>query len=103
MLGMKKLVLALWCGDVPLRRVFWEYAVLYGTLLNLVTTLISLVVLQAEGLEVVAVAIFLLPMPYNVFMVIAVWRSASRYEGPEKWAQIARIAAIVWAVLASLA
>jgi hypothetical protein len=36
-------------------------------------------------------------------MVVAVWRSAARYQGEALWAQLARGAVIAWAVLATLA
>jgi len=100
---MKKLVAALWSGEVPLARAFWEYAILWGTLLNLVTTLGAFMLLEAEGQEGAAVALLLLPVPYNVFMLVAVWRSAARYEGPPHWAQLARAAIALWVALASLA
>ena len=49
-----------------------------------------------------ALAVFLLPLPSNVLGVIAVWRSAACYGGDPTWAQAARIAIIAWAIFATL-
>ena len=55
--------------------------------------------LSGEASTALGTAVYFLPTPYNLFMVVAVWRSAGRYEGPDHWADLARIAAVVWAVL----
>jgi hypothetical protein len=94
-------VIRLWRGEVAMARAFWEYALAYGSLANLITTMLALAVLMS-GLPVLAVAIFLLPLPYNVLMIVAVWRSAGRYHGAPMWATLARGAVVVWAVLATL-
>ena len=58
--------------------------------------------LAAGGAGLLALAVFLLPLPYNVLSVIAVWRSADRYDGDPTWATTARIVSIAWAILATL-
>ena len=75
---------------------------IYGTLLNMITTFAALAALSLGAPGLVALAIFLLPLPYNIFVVIAVWRSAARYRGPARWAQLARIAVVAWAAIASV-
>jgi hypothetical protein len=97
---MKNHVLRLWRGEVAMARVFWEYAIAFGTLANLVTTMLALGTLMS-GYPVLAVAVFLLPLPYNVLIVVSVWRSAARYAGPPIWATLARVVAIVWALIAT--
>ncbi len=49
-----------------------------------------------------AIAAFLLPVPYNLFILVAVWRSASTYGGPPERALLARFLTLVWAVVASV-
>jgi hypothetical protein len=91
----------LWRGEESLARAFWEYAILYGTLANLVTTA-GMFAAVASGLPVLlAVAIHVLPIPYNIFVVIAVWRSARRYPVQQEWPLLARIGVVVWALIAS--
>ena len=93
----------LWRGEVGLAQTFWEYAILYGTLVNLITTGASFAVIASDGPAWIALALFLLPIPYNAFVVVAVWRSAARHGGDPSWANAARIAVLVWAVIASVA
>ncbi len=98
-----KLVKCLWAGEVPLRQAFWQYAVGYGLLINLVTSLAFLVLLtNDENIALVALA-FALPIPYNVVMAVAVWRSANRYAGSETWADLARIGTVIWMVVLTIA
>jgi hypothetical protein len=92
----------LWRGRVPMSRVFWEYAVCFGTVLNLLTTIASFALLAGDYPGWLTIVVFLLPAPYNLLMIVAVWKSAMRYEGPQYWATLARAFIIVWAVAATL-
>ena len=96
---MIQLVKDLWTGERPLRHVFWHYAVGYGLLVNLVTQLAFLAVLLNDASLVLAVLAFVLPVPYNVFVVVAVWRSADRYQGSKTWADLACVATVIWMVV----
>jgi hypothetical protein len=99
---MKEHVLRLWRGDVGMARVFWEYAIAFGTLANLITTGLAFAAYLMSGSALLATLIFLLPLPYNVLIVVSVWRSASRYAGRPMWATLARVGVIAWAVIATL-
>jgi hypothetical protein len=101
MTRVKKLVLRLWHGDMTLRSAFWDYAITYGSLLNLVTTLAAFGAYAAGWPLAIAAAIFLSPLPYNLLAVLNVWRSAERYSGPRLWANLARIAVVIWAIVAT--
>ena len=98
---MKQHISRIWRGEIALARAFWRYAVAYGALLNLMTTILAFTVLASDGPPLLAAAVFFLPLPYNVFTVIVVWRSAARH-GDRLWADAARFAAIVWAVVLTL-
>jgi hypothetical protein len=89
-------------GEIPLAHAFWLYAIGYGALFNLITTAAAFGVLAAGGAGLLALAVFLLPLPYNVLSVVAVWRSAARYDGDPAWAMAARVAILAWAILATL-
>lgn len=95
---MYQALVSLWKGDMPLGRAFWEYAMIYGTLVNAVATAASFVVLATGAPGWLAVAVFLLPLPYVVAATVGVWRSADRYRGPPQRANWARVAVAVWAV-----
>lgn len=92
----------LWAGRLPLAEAFWVWAVGVGLVLNLAATAASLAAL-ADGLPAaVVVALHLLPVPANVALAVAVWRSATAYEGSTFWADGARVSAIGWAGLLML-
>lgn len=96
-------VQAMWAGEVPLARVFWEYAIVYGTALNFLLTIAALAVFSTGGSTVFALVLHFLPLPYNVLMLVGVWRSAGRYRGNKTWADLARGAMIVWVIVATAA
>ncbi len=100
---MKKLLMSLWRGEVPLARAFWEFTVLYGTFANLLVTIAAMAAISAGHSSLLAVAIHFIPLPYNVLMLIAVWRSAGRYRGRPLLVDLARAAVILWVLAASVA
>lgn len=89
----------LWAGDVSLARSFWEFSVGYGLALNIMATIASMSVAAAGYSGWVALAVFLLPAPYSLFALVAVWRSAARHSGSKLWADLARPASVVWTAL----
>jgi hypothetical protein len=93
----------LWRGEIPLGRAFWDYAIIYGSLANLATTAGAFAILAADGPPAAALAVFLLPIPYNMLAVVGVWRSADRYDGPSERARLAKVTVVAWALVASLA
>jgi len=93
----------LWRGEESLARAFWDYAILYGTLANLIATAGTFAALVAGLSGGVALAIHVLPIPYNVFVAIAVWRSAGRFQGGSEWALLARISVTACAAITCLA
>jgi hypothetical protein len=98
---VRMLIARLWAGEVPLARVFWHYAIVGGTALNVLATLLAMALLAADAPELLALAVHALPIPYNLFVLVAVWRSASVYEGPRLLADLARFTSVIWAVAAS--
>jgi hypothetical protein len=87
---------ALWEGRLPLAQAFWEHAVIYAAVVNLVATYATFAALAAGLPGPLAVIVFLLPVPYIFVAVVGVWRSAAAYEGPPHWASLARAAAVLW-------
>lgn len=96
------LVRRLWSGEVPLARAFWSYAMIGGTALNAAATLLAMALLTTDVPAIAAVVAFALPIPYNLLVLIAVWRSAGAYQGLSLWADLARMGVVVWAVAAIL-
>ncbi len=67
-----------WRGDVPLRTVFWRDMLGVGTAVNVLFTFAALIAATQGGPSWVAVAIHLLPLPYNLFLLAAVGRAPPR-------------------------
>jgi hypothetical protein len=96
-------MMALWKGQLPLVRAYWEFTVVYVLLANLCATAAALGALTAGLPGALAVVIFMLPAPYILVAVVGVWRSAGAYEGPPHWAMLARYSSIVWgAIMAAI-
>lgn len=78
-----------WQGRAPLRTLFWRDMVLWGTGLNLLLSFVALMSL-ALGLPLAwAVALHFAPLPWNVFVVAALWRTPGA-------PPLMRIAALAW-------
>jgi hypothetical protein len=92
----------LWSGQLPLGRAFWEFGIVYGFLVNFMTTLLFLAILTTDAPTAVAIAAQLLPIPYNLLVLVGVWRSAERYRGARQRADLARAAIVLWTLAASL-
>jgi hypothetical protein len=86
----------LWAGEVPLGEVFWTYAVAGGLLINAIGTALCLWALSAGASLLFIYLPMAVPIPYNLFMLVAVWRSAERYTGPRERAELARAVIILW-------
>jgi hypothetical protein len=89
-----------WRGEAPLDRLFWRDMVLVGTLLNLFTTAAAIVLLGLKAPLAAVLAVHFLPLPYNIFLFAAVWRTADA-AGNAK-AAFFRSAALLWLVAATV-
>ncbi|MBI4182729.1 MAG: hypothetical protein HY521_01880 [Proteobacteria bacterium] len=93
----------LWAGERGLAEAFWWYAVALGLAVNGAATLAGLAVAAMAGPDAAVIALFLLPVPYIVLTLVAVWRSARRYAGRPVWATLARVAIVAWSIVEVLA
>ena len=93
---MKRRLAALWRGELPLAQAFWEYAIAYGTIANIVATAAAIAAVLAGLPDAVAIFLFLTPLPYIFAAVVGVFRSAATYRGPPEWAIMAKVGVIVW-------
>jgi hypothetical protein len=90
----------LWAGRLPLADVFWTYNVFWGLLLNIGATIGAFAVLvggkeaNPQLAAAVSLALHLLPIPYNVLVLIGVWRSAGRSGRPPLVRGLARVLAL---------
>ena len=68
-----------WRGQVPWPVLLWRDMLGVGTVVNLTATILALAVMVQDGPDGLAVALHLLPMPYNGFL----FRRAVAHAGPE--------------------
>jgi hypothetical protein len=88
----------LWRGEMPLAGAFWEVAVLGGFVVNLAAFILTMTLVTAGAPGALAAFVHFLPLPYNVLMVVAVWRSAGN-AGGSVWTVPARLVVVVWALV----
>lgn len=61
-------------NHIPLKTLFWRDMILFGAVLNLTFLGIALVMAAHEWPAWLAFVVFLLPLPYTIFMWHCVWR-----------------------------
>jgi len=90
-------------GGLPLPVAFWRCGIFYGVLANGGATLAAFLLIAAGVPDWLAVAVYFSPLPYNICVLVAVWNSAARWDGPPHWANLARIAIVAWMILVTAA
>lgn len=91
-------IVPLWRGETPLAKVFWEYAIAWGTLLNLLGTGAALISFVNGAPAWLGLLLHFAPMPYNALMVVSTWRAAARENGTA-FANFARAGIVLWFVM----
>lgn len=92
----------LWCGQVPLGRAFWNYAVLGGLVVNLITSSLFLFLISADRPIAALIAGYGLSVPYNMVVLVGVWRAADRHEENKSVADLLRIVTLVGMLVLTL-
>lgn len=67
-----------WRGQVPLTVLLWRDMLGVGTVVNLTATVLALILILQDAPAWLAVALHLLPLPYNFFLCAALWRRPDR-------------------------
>jgi hypothetical protein len=88
----------LWQGELPLPRVFWTDMLVIGTLVNVATLLLAVLLFGVDAPLVYGVVLFLVHIPYSIAVFIGVWRSAAREKS--RWGPPAQVAAVIWLIAA---
>jgi hypothetical protein len=92
----------LWQGDLPLPQAFWNWAVAGGIAVNGLTSILFLALIMADYIVAAFIVGYALSVPYNIVVTVGVWRSAGRYEGERRWADLARIVTVAGMALLSV-
>ncbi len=92
----------LWNGDLALPDAFWNWAVFGGLFVNIASSASFLFLIMADRPIAAFVFGYVLSVPYNILVAVGVWRSAERYTGERRWADLARIVTIAGMILLSV-
>jgi hypothetical protein len=79
---------------------FWRDMMFAGTALNILSGLFAITLLAADTPTAVVLSIFFAPFPWNLFLYLAVWKSASQATPFD--ALIARTVAAVWLIAVTI-
>jgi hypothetical protein len=67
-----------WRGEVAAAPLFWRDMLAVGTVINLLISFLALM-LAAQGASTAwAVLVHFAPLPYNLFLAVALWRLPGR-------------------------
>jgi hypothetical protein len=86
------------CGGLPLGQAFWVWGILGGALVNLFATLATVALVAVELSPWLAALVFAAPVPWNILLVVGVWRSAQRPGVGRNLGFAAQLGIAVWAV-----
>jgi hypothetical protein len=89
-------------GGLPLARAFWLWGILGGGIVSLLATVLALTLIAAGAPAWLAMLVFAAHIPWNLVMLVGVWRSAGRPGVSPAAANLARLVMLVWVVVLSL-
>jgi len=93
---------SLWRGELALENAFWNWAVFGGITINVASSAVFLFLIMADRLILALIVGYAFSVPYNIVVAVGVWRSAERYAGERRWAELAQIVTIIGAILFSV-
>ena len=95
-------IVEFWRGDLSLGRAFWLWGILGGGFVSLFATLLALMLVAAGAPAWLAVLVFAAHIPWNLVLLVGVWRSAGRPEVSRAAANVARLVILAWVIVLSL-
>ena len=91
-------------GDVKLVVTYWVFGVLFSSILTLITITIEKYYVSltlsdhSKFYDALISGFYYFFLAYTIFIFIAIWRSAGKYEGKSIWAASAKIAVFLGAL-----
>jgi hypothetical protein len=92
----------LWQGALALEDAFWNWAVIGGLIVNIASSVLFVFLIMADFPISALIAGYAFSVPYNVIVSVGVWRSAGRYTGERRWADLARIVTVIGMIALSV-
>ena len=99
---MIRIIVDFFRGGLPLGRAFWFWGILGGGIVSLFATLLALTLIAAGAPAWLAVLVFAAHIPWNVVLLVGVWRSAGRPGVSPAVASLARLVILAWLVVLSI-
>ncbi|RUW34264.1 MULTISPECIES: hypothetical protein [unclassified Mesorhizobium] len=90
-----------WQGKTSLDRLFWRDMLLIGTAINIASSAVALVLLGLKLPLWLVLTVHLLPVPYNIFLALAVWRTAEKTGGTK--ATLMMLGSALWLIATVIA
>lgn len=85
-----------WRGEVPLDRLFWRDMLLVATVISIGSSALALVLLGLKLPLWAVLAVHFLPVPYNIFLTVSVWRTAEKAGGAK--ASLMMLGSALWLI-----
>ncbi len=82
-------LIRLFRGDIPLHVTFWIYGFLIGHFLSFLFE--SLPKIDNQYSWFIYSVFLILLVTYNIFILVAIWRSANKYQGKKNWGEAAKL------------
>ena len=95
-------VMLLWRGEMDLQTAFWNWAVFGGLIINLVSSGLFLLLAVNDQIGAAIIVGYGCSLPYNLLASVGVWRSADRYTGDQRWAELAKTITAIGMTLLSI-
>jgi hypothetical protein len=95
-------IMALWRGELVLGQAFWLWGIFGGGIVALFATILALFLLAMGAPTWLAVLFFAADIPWNLVLLVGVWRSAGRPEVNYDTARLARMIIVTWVVILSV-
>jgi hypothetical protein len=98
-----ELIKDLWRGDIPLVRTYW----LFGCVPTIIFYLGFAYIDYLDSIYKLGSAIlwlfilYVLDLIYSLFMSVAIWRSANKYQGMQRFVILAKVS-VIFGVMAML-
>jgi hypothetical protein len=93
---------SLWRGEVKLWKIFWIYGIAAVILIPFL--LPYFFVIMSSTFPKIPDIVYIYPSffiyaAYGLLVIVGIWRSADKYQGPKKWVFLAKLTIITFAVI----
>jgi hypothetical protein len=85
-----------WQGRASPDRLFWRDMLLAGTAINIASSALALVLLGLKLPLWLVLTVHFLAVPYNIFLTLAVWRTAEKTGGAK--ASLMMLGSALWLI-----